>query len=57
LIEQAPKALITQAVQQLTDLLDGVATTPIDDPSKSATDRALANGWKTFWPAKSKVKS
>jgi pilus assembly protein CpaE len=57
LIEQAPKALITQAVQQLTDLLDGVATTPTEDPSKSATDRALANGWKNFWPAKSKVKS
>ena len=57
LIEQAPKALITQAVQQLTDLLDGVVISPTDDPSKSATDRALSNGWKNFWPAKAKVKS
>ncbi|MCE3015783.1 MAG: AAA family ATPase [Pirellula sp.] len=57
LIEQAPKALITQAVQQLTDLLDGVAITPTEDPSKLATDRAISNGWKNFWPAKSKVKS
>lgn len=57
LIEQAPKALITQAVMQLTELLDTGTTTVVLDQDKSAADKSLAQSWRNFWPGKPKVKA
>ena len=54
LIEQAPKAAITQAVSQLTELLN--------NGQIASTDEVLAekgNGasWKNFWPGKQRVRT
>ncbi|MCF7963573.1 MAG: pilus assembly protein CpaE, partial [Pirellula sp.] len=51
LTEQAPKAAITLAVQQLTDLLAGAEIAPKQELEK-ATDRSTANNWLSFWPGK-----
>ncbi len=57
LIEQAPKAPITQSIMQLTDMLVGnVATVEQSDEDK---DKSVANnaGWLSFWPGKGKPKA
>ncbi len=56
LIEQAPKAAITQAVQQLTDLLVGAPVVSEIEQERGANDRATASNWLSFWPGKSAVK-
>lgn len=56
LTEQAPKAAITLAVQQLTDLLAGAQVAPKQEAEK-ATDRTTANNWLNFWPGKSGQKA
>lgn len=57
LIEQAPKALITQSVLQLTDLLDGGKIIVTDDAAKSSPDNSISNTWRNFWPGKNKAKA
>ncbi|XZE21346.1 AAA family ATPase [Pirellulaceae bacterium SH449] len=57
LIEQAPKALITQAVMQLTELLDTGTTTVSLDQDKSAAEKSIAQSWRNFWPGKAKAKA
>ncbi|MBM3964582.1 MAG: response regulator [Planctomycetes bacterium] len=58
LIEQAPKALITQAVSQLTDLLVGAAETSESEEGTTVVDKSATSTWLNFWPGKSaKVKS
>ena len=59
LSEQAPKAAITLAVQQLTDLLAGAEEMNTDDAAKVTNDKASASNWMNFWPGKTggKVKS
>ena len=57
LIEQAPKAAITLAVQQLTDLLAGAQVINSDDNEKPPTDKASSNNWRNFWPGKSVAKA
>ncbi len=57
LIEQAPKAAITLAVQQLTDLLAGAQVINNDDNEKPTTDKASSNNWRNFWPGKSVAKT
>jgi pilus assembly protein CpaE len=57
LIEQAPKAAITQAVMQLTELLDTGTTSVVLDQDKSASEKSLAQSWRNFWPGKSKAKA
>jgi pilus assembly protein CpaE len=57
LIDQAPKALITQAVMQLTELLDTGKTSISTETDKSASEKAAANTWLNFWPGKAKVKA
>lgn len=58
LIEQAPKALITQAVSQLTDLLVGAAETTESEEGKTVVDKSATSTWLNFWPGKNaKVKS
>ncbi len=52
LIEQAPKAAITNAVQQLTDLLAGSQETNPADADKSMADKSAAGNWLNFWPGK-----
>jgi pilus assembly protein CpaE len=55
LIEQAPKAAITQAVMQLTELLAGAsATSTGDNADGNITDKSSAQSWLSFWPGKSK---
>ncbi len=54
LIEQAPKAAITQAVMQLTELLDSGEISTEEEPQ---LEKSTAGGWKNFWPGKQKVKS
>ena len=56
LVEQAPKAAITLAVQQLTDLLVGAQVVNIEDGDKTPTDKASSNNWRNFWPG-TKAKS
>lgn len=51
LTEQAPKAAVTLAVQQLTDLLAGAEIAPKQEFEK-ATDRSTVNNWLSFWPGK-----
>ncbi len=58
LLEQAPKAPITQAMQELANLLIGSAKTKEGDESSDATSAATgANSWLGFWPNKSKSKT
>jgi pilus assembly protein CpaE len=57
LIEQAPKALITQAVMQLTELLDGGVITTTDETTKGNVDKGIASSWKSFWPGRSAAKA
>jgi pilus assembly protein CpaE len=52
LIEQAPKAAITQAVMQLTDLLSGAGETANADQDKANPEKAAGNNWLNFWPGK-----
>ena len=57
LIEQAPKAAITLAVQQLTDLLAGAQVINTEESEKEPTDKASSNKWRNFWPGKSVAKA
>lgn len=57
LIEQAPKALITQAVMQLTELLDSGVITSTEEATKGTIDKGIASGWKNFWPGRSAAKA
>ena len=57
LIEQAPKAAITLAVQQLTDLLAGAQVINSEESEKVPTDKASSNNWRNFWPGKSLAKA
>jgi pilus assembly protein CpaE len=57
LIEQAPKAAITLAVQQLTDLLAGIEPEPADESDKPVGDKSAANNWLNFWPGKNGAKA
>jgi pilus assembly protein CpaE len=57
LIEQAPKAAITLAVQQLTDLLNGAEVVQTEGGEKSVVDKGIANNWLNFWPGKSVAKA
>ncbi|HUP79158.1 MAG TPA: AAA family ATPase, partial [Pirellula sp.] len=50
LVEQAPKAAITLAVQQLTDLLVGAQVVHNEDGDKTPTEKASSNNWRNFWP-------
>jgi pilus assembly protein CpaE len=52
LIEQAPKAAITLAVQQLTDLLAGAEVASIEDAEKQPSEKMASNNWLNFWPGK-----
>lgn len=56
LIEQAPKAAITLAIQQLTDMLTGAPVISEENEEKVVTDRASSSNWLSFWPGKSAVK-
>lgn len=57
LIEQAPKAAITLAVQQLTDLLAGAEVITTDVSEKAPADKTLAGNWLNFWPGKNGAKT
>ncbi|MEQ1826814.1 MAG: AAA family ATPase [Pirellula sp.] len=57
LIEQAPRAAITLAVQQLTDMLSGVEVVPIEEGEKPVADKNAANNWLNFWPGKNGAKA
>lgn len=57
LIEQAPKAAITLAVQQLTDLLNGAEVVQTEGGEKTVVDKGIANNWLNFWPGKSGAKA
>lgn len=58
LIEQAPKAPITQSIMQLTDML--VGNVPGDDTQagENGSEKAVASsaGWMSFWQGKPKAK-
>lgn len=56
LIEQAPKAPITQSIMQLTDML--VGNVPAEEEGDESKEKAVANaaGWLSFWPGKGKPK-
>lgn len=54
LIEQAPKAAITQALVQLTDMLAGNVEAVEDENEKSSSDRGAGHNWLNFWPGKAK---
>jgi pilus assembly protein CpaE len=57
LIEQAPKAAITLAVQQLTDLLNGAEVVQTESGEKTVVDKGIANNWLNFWPGKTAAKA
>jgi pilus assembly protein CpaE len=58
LIDQAPKAQITQAVMQLTELLDtGKTSIELDNGEKAASEKSAGAAWQKFWPGKLKSKS
>ncbi len=57
LIEQAPKAAITLAVQQLTDLLAGAEVISTEVSEKAPADKTLAGNWLNFWPGKNGPKA
>ncbi len=54
LIEQAPRAPITQSILQLTDMLVGNVSNEDVAASESGTDKAVASsaGWLNFWQGK-----
>ena len=56
LVEQAPKAAITLAVQQLTDLLVGAQVVNNEDGDKTLAEKGSSNNWRNFWPG-TKAKS
>ena len=56
LTEQAPKAAITLAVQQLTDMLAGAEVINTDEGEKTVADKPGASNWLNFWPGKSVAK-
>ena len=57
LIEQAPKAAITLAVQQLTDLLAGIEIPQDIEVERTSTDKTISNNWLSFWPGKNAAKA
>jgi pilus assembly protein CpaE len=57
LIEQAPKASITLAVQQLTDLLAGAEVITPETSDKPIVDKASSSNWMNFWPGKGGAKA
>jgi pilus assembly protein CpaE len=58
LIEQSPKAAITLAVSQLTEMLTRSGDEEEDASDKTTGEKAPANNWLSFWPGKGKqVKS
>lgn len=54
LIEQAPKAAITQAVTELTDLLMGIEENPEEQAEKVVSDKSVSQTWLNFWPGKTR---
>ena len=54
LIEQAPKAAITLAVSQLTELLDNGEVVSTEEV---IADKGATAGWKNFWPGKQKMRA
>ncbi len=54
LIEQAPRAPITQSILQLTDMLVGNVVNDTATSSENGTDKAVASsaGWLNFWQGK-----
>jgi pilus assembly protein CpaE len=54
LIEQAPKAAITQAVMQMTDLLTGANEVSLPEDEGSGQEKSTAQTWLNFWPGKAK---
>jgi pilus assembly protein CpaE len=54
LIEQSPKAAITLAVSQLTEMLTRIGEAEDDASDKTASEKAPANNWLNFWPGKVK---
>lgn len=54
LIEQAPKAAITMAVYQLTELLDKGQVVSTEE---LVSEKSTSGSWKNFWPGKQKVRS
>jgi pilus assembly protein CpaE len=58
LIEQSPKAAITLAVSQLTEMLTRNGEEDEETSDKSSSEKPPANNWLSFWPGKGKqVKS
>lgn len=57
LIEQAPKAAITLAVQQLTDLLAGVEIPQEGETDRAPSEKGMSNNWLSFWPGKNAAKA
>ena len=51
LMQQAPRAGVTQAIQAMADALCGAAPLPVDDGSAS-----MASRWLSFWPGNPKSK-
>ena len=54
LIEQAPKAAITLAVAQLTELLNNGEVVSSEE---EVADKGNGGSWKNFWPGKQKMRS
>jgi pilus assembly protein CpaE len=54
LMEQAPKAPITLAMQGLADLLDGGKEHDDDDDEHDTETTSGSNSWLKFWPTKGK---
>jgi len=57
LTEQAPKAAITLAVQQLTDMLAGAEVINTEEGEKTVADKPGSSNWLNFWPGKSGAKA
>jgi pilus assembly protein CpaE len=58
LIEQAPKAAITQSIMQLTDMLVGNPSSVGDSESPEGSKPvAGAAGWLNFWQGKLQAKA
>jgi pilus assembly protein CpaE len=57
LIEQAPKAAITQSIMQLTDMLVGNVASEEEDTENKEKTVANNAGWLSFWPGKGKPKA
>jgi pilus assembly protein CpaE len=54
LIEQAPKAPITQSIMQLTDMLVGNVSESTDEDGHASKPKSVAGaaGWLSFWQGK-----